>query len=247
MNSCSIRFYAELNDFLPREKRQVTASLSFWGQPGVKDLIESLGVPHTEVDLVLVNGESVEFSRKVQDGDRISVYPVFESIDISPVTRVRPEPLREVRFVLDAHLGRLATYLRMLGFDALYESGFSDESLAEASARERRVLLTRDRELLKRKTITHGYFVRGTNPRAQLAEVLDRFDLYRHVRPFSRCLRCNLLLEAVQKEQVIERLPPKVCECFSEFWVCRGCGRVYWEGSHYEHMKQLVGRIQGQG
>lgn len=246
MNSCLIRFYAELNDFLPRKKRQVAFKHFFFGEPAVKDLIESLGVPHTEVDLVLINGESVEFSRRVRDGDRISVYPVFESIDISPVARVRPEPLREVRFVLDTHLGKLATYLRMLGFDALYRNDFSDEALTEVSVRERRILLTRDRDLLKRGRITHGYFVRSTDLRAQLTEVLHRFDLYRLVRPFCRCLRCSRLLEPVPKEEVTDRLPPKVREYFDEFCFCPGCGRIYWKGSHYEHMEHFVREIQRQ-
>jgi uncharacterized protein with PIN domain len=246
VNSCLIRFYAELNDFLPREKRQAAFKHFFFGRPAVKDLIESLGVPHTEVDLVLINGESVEFSRRVRDGDRISVYPVFESIDISPVARVRPEPLREVRFVLDTHLGKLATYLRMLGFDALYRNNFSDEALTEVSVKERRILLTRDRGLLKRGRITHGYFVRNTDLRAQLTEVLRRFDLYRLIRPFCRCLRCNRLLEPVPQEEVAGRLPPKVREYFDEFYFCPGCGRIYWKGSHYEHMEHFVREIQRQ-
>ncbi|MEW6573765.1 MAG: Mut7-C RNAse domain-containing protein [Bacillota bacterium] len=244
MNHSSIRFYAELNDFLPPGKRQVAFTRFFFGEPAVKDLIESLGVPHTEVDLILINGESVEFTRRVRDGDRVSVYPVFESIDVSPVVRVRPAPLREVRFVLDNHLGKLATYLRMLGFDALYSSGLSDEALARLSARERRILLTRDRGLLKRSEVTHGYFVRSTGPPAQLAEVLRRFDLYSLVNPFCRCLRCNRLLQAVSKEEVEERLPPKVREYFAEFRLCRGCGRVYWKGSHYEQMEEFVRQIQ---
>ena len=169
------------------------------------------------MDLILINGESAGFSRRVRDGDRVSVYPVFESIDISPVARVRPEPLREVRFVLDTHLGKLATYLRMLGFDALYRNSFSDDALTEVSVKERRILLTRDRGLLKRGRITHGYFVRSTGLRAQLTEVLRRFDLYRLVSPFCRCLRCNRQLEPVPKEEVEERLPPKVREYFAEF------------------------------
>ncbi|HIE13001.1 MAG TPA: twitching motility protein PilT [Desulfotomaculum sp.] len=247
MSRCSVRFYAELNDFLPPGKRQAAFIHTFLGEPAVKDLIESLGVPHTEVDLILINGESVEFSRRVRDGDRISVYPVFESIDVSPIVRVRPAPLREVRFVLDTHLGRLATYLRMVGFDTLYANDLSDEALSEISARERRILLTRDRGLLKRSEVAHGYLVRSTDPPAQLTEVLRRFDLYRLVSPFCRCLRCNLPLEAVSKEEVEDRLPPKVREYFVEFRLCRGCGRVYWKGSHYEHMERFVTEIQRRG
>ncbi len=129
MNHAEFRFYAELNDFLPPSKRLVPFSYPFEVSGSVKDMIESLGVPHTEVDLILANGESVGFSYLVRDGDRISVYPVFESIDIAPIVRVRPQPLRDPRFVLDTHLGRLASYLRMLGFDTLYQSDYQDEEL----------------------------------------------------------------------------------------------------------------------
>lgn len=243
MRCCVIRFYAELNDFLPRKNRQVAFNHCFFGQPSVKDLIESLGVPHTEVDLVLINGESVEFSRRVNDGDYISVYPVFESIDISPVLCVRPVPLRETRFFLDAHLGKLAAYLRMLGFDALYENGLPDEKLAEISVRERRILLTRDRGLLKRGLVTHGYLVRSGIPAEQMKEVLQRFDLFRLVKPFSRCMCCNEILKAVPKGEIVKRLPPKVRQHYNEFNLCQNCGRIYWKGSHYEQMKRFINLI----
>lgn len=172
-------------------------------------MIESLGVPHTEVDLILVDGEPVDFSYIVQNGDRISVYPVFEAVDITPLVRLRAHPLRVVRFVLDNHLGKLATYLRLLGFDALYRNDYNDEVLARLSVEERRILLTRDRGLLKRGGITHGYCVRGTDPEQQLLEVIRRFDLGSATRPFNRCLLCNSLLEPVSKEAVSHRLPPK--------------------------------------
>lgn len=242
---CFVRFYAELNDFLPPEKRQATITHFFFGRPSVKDLVESLGVPHTEIDLILANGESVDFSYRVQEGDRISVYPVFESIDITSVLRVRPEPLREVRFVLDGHLGRLASYLRMLGFDALYSTSFDDERLAVISAEERRILLTRDRGLLKRSAVTHGYLVRSSHPREQVAEVMRRFDLAGAVRPFSRCMCCNGELKSVSKKEVADRLPDRVKECFHEFSCCRACGRVYWKGSHYDRMRAFINRLQG--
>lgn len=140
-------------------------------------MIESLGIPHTEVDLILVNDESVDFSHAVQDGDRVSVYPVFEAFDISPIVRVRPQPLRESRFVLDVHLGRLASYLRILGFDTLYRNDYDDEELAGFSRNDGRILLTRDRGILKRSEVTHGYWVRENRPREQVVGVVRRFDL----------------------------------------------------------------------
>src|SRR5215207_6869794 len=170
----AVRFYAELNDFLPARRRQVWIEHALDESHSVKHVVETLGVPHPEIDLILVNGESVDFTYRVQDGDRISVYPVFESFDISPLVRVRPRPLRETRFVLDVHLGTLAGYLRMLGFDTLYRNDADDPELAETSQRESRILLTRDRGLLMRSTVSHGYLLRETDPQKQLAEVVRR-------------------------------------------------------------------------
>ncbi len=243
MKHALFRFYAELNDFLPQARRQTSFAHTFEGRVSIKDMIESLGVPHTEVDLILVNGASVDFSYLVQDGDRISVYPVFEVLDITPMVRVRPRPLREPRFVLDTHLGKLAAYLRMVGFDTLYRNDYRDEKLALISSRERRILLTRDRGVLMRGIVTHGYCVRETNPRRQLVEVLRRFDLFGAVSPFTRCMRCNGLLEPAAKEDIIDRLPPKTREYYDEFRICTGCDQIYWKGSHYERMQQLIARI----
>ena len=247
MKRATIRFYAELNDFLPEPDRARTQEVRFHVEPAVKDVIESFGVPHTEVDLVLINGRSVDFSERVRDGDRIAVYPMFESIDIRPVLKVRPEPLRDPRFVLDVHLGRLTAYLRMLGFDAVRPPRARDEELARVSSRERRILLTRDRGLLKRSEVTHGYWVRETAPRRQLAEVVRRFDLKRLVRPFTRCLRCNVGLTLATPAAVAERAPEGVREKHNEFLMCPACGSVYWKGSHYWRMQRLIAEVCGNG
>lgn len=243
MNHAYLRFYAELNDFLPVNQQHALIDYPFELSRSVKDMIESLGVPHTEIDLILVDGNSVDFSYQVQDGDRISIYPKFESIDITPLLRVRPQPLRQVRFVLDTHLGRLATYLRMLGFDTLYRNDYPDEELARISHAEGRILLTKDRGLLKRNQVTHGYFVRETNPRRQVAEVLQRFDLSRQITPFQRCLRCNTPLQPVEKETIADRLPPKAREYYQEFRLCPTCGRIYWRGSHYDRMQHFIDHL----
>jgi hypothetical protein len=179
----------------------------------------------------------------VRDGDRVSVYPVFESLDISSVSRVRPAPLRALRFLLDVHVGRLAAYLRMAGFDALYSNQADDAELAGIVAREGRVLLTRDRYLLMRTAVERGYWVRSTQPKQQLLEVVKRFDLAASMRPFTRCLSCNTLLEDASRETILDRLPPKILEK-DAFRVCPGCQRVYWEGSHYERMSKLLGWVK---
>ncbi len=243
MKQAQFRFYAELNDFLPAERRMVSFPYTFSGRQTVKHLIEAAGVPHTEVDLVLVNGESVPFSHLVEDEDRVSVYPVFEALDIAPLTRVRPHPLRQTRFVLDAHLGRLAVYLRMMGFDTLYEKDARDEDLSRLAGVEHRILLTRDRGLLKRSEVTHGYYVREVHARLQLIEILGRFDLSGCLAPFSRCLRCNDPLEAAPAEEVAGQVPPLSRVHYDEFSRCPRCGRVYWKGSHYKRMDHLIGQV----
>lgn len=243
MARAHFRFYAELNDFLPQNKRQTTFSHEFDGRVSVKHLVESLGVPHTEIDLILINGMSVDFSTIVEDGDRVSVYPVFESLDINPVGRLRPQSLRQTKFVLDTHLGQLATYLRLLGFDTLYRNDYEDEELARISSRQGRILLTKDRGLLKRNVITHGYCVRETDPRQQLIEVVERFDLRRDIAPFQRCLRCNGRLIPVEKETITDRLRPNTRAHYDEFRMCQSCHRIYWKGSHYRRMRRFLNEV----
>jgi hypothetical protein len=241
--SVQIRFYEELNDFLPHEKRKISFQHHF-KQPGsVKDMIEALGVPHTEIDLILVNGKSVDFNYLVQDGDQISVYPVFESMDITPITRLRPAPLRHTRFVLDSHLGRLAAYLRMFGFDTLYRNDYDDPTLADISVNEHRILLTRDRQLLMRKQISHGYFVRATQPQKQLLEIISRFDLYSSQLPFTRCMHCNGNIMPVAKKKIMSHLMPHTIAWRNEFWQCNQCRKIYWKGTHYRRMQQLITAI----
>ncbi len=242
MEHVTFRFYAELNDFLPPERRMTAFPHAVFLRASVKDVIESLGVPHTEVDLILVNSVPVGFTYLVRDGDRISVYPAFTSLSMSSLLQLRP-PMQDIRFAVDTHLGRLTTYLRMLGFDALYEVACGDRGLSRISARQSRILLTRDRGLLKRGEVTYGYFVRATEPRRQLVEVLRRFNLFRAASPFQRCLRCNVLLQPVSRESIRDRLPPRTAQCYHEFRVCSGCDRLYWAGSHYQHMQRFIERI----
>lgn len=236
----SFRCYGELNDLLSPDKRGSCFVQCFDSPVSVKDVIEASGVPHTEVDLVLVNGESVDLSRLLNGGDRISVYPFFHSLDISRLTRVRPHFAGERRFVLDTHLGRLAAYLRMLGFDCLYRNDCQDEELARISGEQTRTLLSRDRGLLKRSLVKHGYLVRETHPRQQLIEVVNRFELCASVVPFRRCLHCNRALRPVAKESIMHRLLPHTKRHYDEFHLCSGCDRIYWKGSHHQRMLLLI-------
>ncbi len=240
MYRAHIRFYQELNGFLVEAQRHRTLECSLLGHPGVKDLIESFGVPHTEVDLVLANGDSVGFDYQVQPGDRIAVYPMFESLDISGTSRVRSEPLRHTTFVLDVHLGRLATLLRLLGFDTLYRTDFEDAEIVDISLSQRRIILTRDYGLLKRSAVTHGYFVRSQDPERQAREVLHRFDLARKTRPLSRCLVCNAVLEPVDPAEVHAELPHDVRGLHDDISRCTGCRRLYWPGTHFDSLRKTV-------
>ena len=240
MNTATFRFYAELNDFLHPNRKYTSFTISFPSGQTVKHLIESCGIPHTEVDLILVNGVSVPFSFLLNDGDRVSVYPIFETIDISEVTILRPCPLWETKFVLDCHLGRLAVYLRLLGFDVLYRNDFSDEELAEISEKDKRICLTRDRGLLKRNQIDHGYLIRTLDSREQVIEVMRRFQLLNQIKAFTRCTRCNGFLQPVEKEIISKQLLPGTREHFQEFSRCVDCGCIYWRGSHYERLKKIV-------
>ncbi|HZP88239.1 MAG TPA: Mut7-C RNAse domain-containing protein [Burkholderiales bacterium] len=241
--TASFRFYEELNDFLSRERRKRRFDYRCARAATVKNAIEALGVPHTEVELILVNGESVDFSYLVREGDCISVYPKFESFDIGPLLRVRERPLRRLRFVADAHLGGLARLLRMLGFDTVFRNDLDDDEIRAISRCEGRIVLTRDRELLKCRSITHGCFVHALRPSGQLCEVVARLQLAASAKPFTLCLHCNLPLADIPKEAIAERLPPRVAETYFSFQWCEGCDRVFWEGSHWKRMREMIGRV----
>jgi uncharacterized protein with PIN domain len=247
MVTATFRFYEELNDFLPPARRRRDFTVPCARAATTKHMIEALGVPHTEVELVLVDGESVGFDRVLRDGERVAVYPKFEALDVTPLLRVRERPLRDSRFIADAHLGGLAHLLRLLGFDTLYENGWHDGDIVRRAVDEGRIVLTRDRELLKRRDLTHGCYVRALRPQPQLREIVERLDLARSARPFTRCLACNAPLAPIGKDQVLPRLPPKVSEQRERFTVCTGCKRVYWEGSHWRRMKALVDALISAG
>lgn len=226
------RFYAELNDLLPAGKREAAIPLTFNPGQSLKHLVESLGVPHTEVGSALVNGAPADLSYQVQDGDLVGVFPGIPLVLSG-----------ERRFILDNHLGRLAAYLRMLGFDSLYRNDFDDDELAELSSAQERILLTRDKRLLMRNQVQHGYWVRSKEPRRQLVEVVRRFDLAPAVRPFQRCVRCNGLLQPVPKAEVLQRLEPLTRRYYDDFHHCEECGQVYWKGSHYARMLGFIEQI----
>lgn len=239
-----MRFYAELNDFLPEYRRQREFSYRFVGTPSVKDAIEALGVPHTEVDVILVDGKSVNFARLLQGGERVAVYPVFERYDVSPVTRLRPAPLRTTRFIADVHLGTLARNLRLLGFDTSWERDLDDETIIETAARERRIILTRDKGILKNGNVTHGYWLRATDPDEQLEEVVRALHLAGNIDPYVRCMECNGELGDITRSDAAQSVPLQVFLVYRDFKRCRRCGRVYWRGSHLRRLDRIIERAR---
>lgn len=234
MLTAQFLFHGALNDFLPQRLKATRSACTFAPHQTVKHLVEALGVPHLEVGQVLVNGQPANGSTHLPNGCLVDIYPLEQ------------ESLAqgEARFILDNHLGKLAASLRMLGIDTLYRNDYQDDELAAAAAAEQRILLTRDRRLLMRKLIPRGYCVRQDDPREQIRAVVQRFDLYAHIHPFQRCLRCNHPLQPVPKAQVLERLEPLTKRYFDEFAICPVCDQVYWKGSHYERMKMVIAELQ---
>ena len=237
------RFYEELNDFLPADQHKTSFRWPFFGTPSVKDVIQAIGVPHTAIDLVLVDGQSVDFCHRLRGGERVAVYPEFERLDISPVVRLRPRPLRNTRFILDTHLGKLARYLRMLGFDAAYDRDWDSAELIDLSLRQKRIILTRSLEVLKQNRVTHGYWLRHHEPRHQLQDVLRALDLFGQVHPFTRCMDCNGSIDKVDKAVTRGKIIPRVFQQFDEFRQCRECRKIFWQGSHHKRMLQLISKL----
>ncbi len=242
MSYAEFRFYEELNDFLKASQQKQSFRVSFNGHPTVRAVIHTLGVPHPEIDLILVNGWSVGFDHRLVHGDRVAVYPMFETFDITPLVRLRPRALRRTAFILDVHLGKLARGLRLLGFDVSYRNDYDDPEIIRRAVREHRIILTRDRRLLQDRAVQHGYWVRSRHLEGQMGEILARFDLRGQVKAFSRCTVCNGGLTAVPRAEIVERLPPRTRRYYDRFWMCPDCMRVYWKGAHYHHLLRRVRR-----
>jgi uncharacterized protein len=235
MGQIYIQFHGKLNDFLPAERKNHTIRVDFSDKTALKHIVESLGIPHPEVGNVLVNSIPGELSYHIQNLDDIYIYP----LELNPDSPNQTAPA----FVLDNHLGKLTGYLRLLGFDAIYNSTWDDAELAQFASQQNRALLTRDRGLLKRKIITSGYCLRSELPQDQLEEVLDHFNLDKKIKPFSRCSRCNGKLEPVDKSVIFEHLQPLTRLYYEEFTICISCRQIYWKGSHYDKIEKFISRF----
>lgn len=242
-HSAQFQFYGRLQPLLVRPDEEGKVSCAFNQNPAVKDAVEALGIPHTEVDALAVNGACVSFDYHLQDTDQVAVYPHgWSQIPPDPVPLVPPPP-EPPRFILDVHLGKLARRLRMLGFDCLYRNDYADAEIVEIACREQRIILTRDRGLLKRKKVVWGCLMDGDHYPEQLQELEVRYGLLAKLNPLGRCPICNGLLQAIEKEQIRDRLEPKTLLYYSEFRNCVDCGQIYWRGSHAEKVFEWIERL----
>lgn len=244
MAEAKFRIHGDLDYFLGSEQQANNIVYDFDpnkdGSVAVKHAIEALGIPHPEVDRIMANGQVVGFDYGLHTRDVIDVLAWIPKPDW---VNLRPPLPRPVRFVVDTHLGRLASYLRLLGFNALYRNDYTDAELAESSYQDARVLLTRDRGLLKRSIVDFGFCVRETNPAHQIVSLIQRYHLRSEVDPWQRCLRCNTPLTPVAKSEIIDQLEPKTKRYYHDFRRCAGCGQIYWPGSHYERMQGFIDSV----
>jgi uncharacterized protein len=243
MDTAYFHFDEALTFFLPRAKKNATIAHPFDWRGSVKDMIESMGVPHPEIELLMANGVSVDFDYIVESDAHIHIYASAADVDVSPKVALRPPLTVAPTFILDQHLGRLAAYLRMMGYDTLYRNDYHDEELAQVSHDDGRVLLTRDVGLLKRGIVTYGYFVRATHREKQLAEITRRYGLAQWITPFKRCMKCNGLVLTVTKDSVLQELPEGTANYYDDFHRCTVCQQVYWKGAHHQRMAALMDRV----
>ena len=244
MGQIRYHFYNELNDFIKPALRNIENTHDLNRKASVKDIIESLGVPHTEVALILVNNVSVNLTYIVQHADTIRVYPSSACSEMQQLQPLRPKLSQTPKFVVDVNLGRLARYLRLLGFDCLYRNDYHDDRITKIASEDNRIVLTRDRALLLRKLIYYGYFVRATTPKVQVKEVLKQFNLFFLIAPLARCTRCNGSLKKTEKHIIEHRLEPLTKQHYHDFLICTACNQIYWRGSHYAHAMDLINEFK---
>ncbi|WP_256335480.1 Mut7-C ubiquitin/RNAse domain-containing protein [Halanaerobium congolense] len=242
-----LRFYGYLNKFIdPEQKNLQLVDQRYYlhhyrGRQTIKDRIESLGIPHPEVALILRNSQAIDFSYLVQPGDFFSVYPHLYNLKLPTAKSLLPKYPAKPKFILDVHLGKLARYLRRFGFDTAYRNDYQDQEIVEQAVRDKRIILSRDLGLLMRKKVKWAKFIWHDDPQVQLKEVFLRFNLDQYYPgQESRCVNCNSKLIEIKKEEIIERLEPKTKKYFEKFKYCQQCDKIYWKGSHFEETEELL-------
>lgn len=236
LHKIQIMINGSLKDFLAGQAKKDIIIAEFDGSPAVKDTIESIGIPHAEIGRIEVNGKPVPYTFRIHERDEISVYPVEWKMPVRKELSLQPDLPGNIRFILDVHLGKLARELRMLGFDCRYEKDFNDEQIIEIGVSERRIILTRDVGILKNSKVEWAHWMRNTDIILQVREVIEVFELKNKIHPFSICLKCNGRLIPVEKEKVLEDLPPRVRIYQTQIYQCEKCKQLFWKGTHYEHM-----------
>lgn len=227
-------FHGSLNDFLRSRQKNTWLDFPYRFASTVKDAIEATGVPHAEVRKIVVNGNEKPVGYLLQPGDETEVFPYEPPFPAGDATG----------FVLDVHLGGLARRLRMLGIDTVYRNNLHDAEIIAFATTENRIVLTRDVGLLKHKVLRWGYWLRSQQTEDQLIEVMNRFSLCNRLQPFLRCIACNGLLAGVEKKEIVSLVPEKTRLFFEDFYRCTTCGKIYWKGSHYQHMRHAIKRIR---
>ena len=241
----TLHFQGNLADLPCRSVTIPAVSFALARRTSIKDLIESFDVPHPEVESLVVNGQEVNFQYLVEENDEIEIFPISSHSDFFRPSILRPIPLAEMRFVVDVNVAKLAAKLRQLGFDSLFSHSYDDGVLAAVAHGQRRILLTRDCNLLKRKIVEFGHLVRAGQPNEQLVEVIKLYGLKNKIRPYSRCFQCNGLLQPVAKEEILHLLEPLTRKYYDTFHRCANCRKIYWPGSHREHMDEVLKEILG--
>lgn len=241
--TATFHYFGNLQKLLKRKYRAEAVAYHFRGHPGIKDAIETMGVPHTEVEAILANGCPVDFKYQLQHLDTLEVYSPFSSIPVKNLVPLRSSHFYPVSFILDVHLGKLARRLRLLGFDSFYRNDLGDAEILQLSFEQGRIILTCDRGILKHRRVVHGCLVRSAQVDEQVREVLARYQLYDQVRPWLRCLACNGLLKGVEKELIEDRLELKTRLYYADFHRCRACDRLYWRGSHFQRINRWLAAI----
>ncbi|PUU94801.1 Mut7-C RNAse domain-containing protein [Halanaerobium sp.] len=252
MKTIKLRFYSYLNKFINLDKTKNLELINgryylhhYRGRQTIKDRVESIGVPHPAVALILKNSEPVDFSYLVQPGDLFSIYPPLYNFKLPAEKTLLPEYLLDKpKFILDVHLGRLARYLRRFGFDTAYRNDYRDREIVDIAEKEERIILSRDLGLLMRKKVKWASFIWNDDPKEQLKEVFNRYSLSQYYQGESRCVNCNSKLEKIDKEEIIERLEPKTKKYFNDFRYCKKCDKIYWRGSHFEETEKLLNHLK---
>ncbi len=235
----------ELTTLLSRKnrgKKEIDYPLT--RRASIKDIIEALHIPHTEISSISHNDTEINFSHIPEAGERILLHSFSPGTDVTRPTLLRPDPLPTTSFIVDINVGKLARLLRMSGIDTLHDPQLLEKEIAEMAVTNRRILLSRNRDLLYRKSILWGHLVRAEQPEKQLAEVMTLFGLRDAIQPFNRCLQCNALLQPVEKSAILHRLEPLTRKYYRKFHVCPDCEQIFWRGSHHKRMEELIKRVR---